>query len=121
MSAETPSNAQQKAAGTGSTNAGEGGLATVTGVVGRAPAAGVANEGCILLSLIADFAGESEAGAIRAVSLRGPTPLGRSERSSLAGGVAVVAAGCDIAPGRAGPGGRAIIDGAGGRIASDSP
>lgn len=41
VSAETPTSAQQKAAGTDSTNATRGGLATVGGVVRTTPAGGV--------------------------------------------------------------------------------
>ncbi len=58
VSAETPSNAQQKVAGTGATNAAGGGLATGSGVLRMRPA-GEAVEAGILLSLTVAFIGVS--------------------------------------------------------------
>lgn len=85
VSTETPSNAQQKIAGTDSTNAAGGGLATVSGVVRMTPA-GEELEDWTLLSLTVAFIGESVFTATRAVSLRGPTALPRSATSGFGGG-----------------------------------
>lgn len=76
VSAETPTSAQQNAAGTDSTNATGGGVATVTGAVRITPAGGV-GVGWMLPSLTVAFIGESEAAPIRAVSLRATVTPGR--------------------------------------------
>ncbi len=102
VSAETPSNAQQKVAGTNSTKAAGGGLATERGAARTTPPGG-ALDGWMLLSLTVAFIGESGVTATRAVSLRGPVALARSGISGAASGM----------PGLCGIGG-ATAGGAGG-------
>ncbi len=116
VSPETPSNAQQKVAGTDSTNAAGGGLATERGAA-RIPPPGGALDGWMLLSLTVAFIGESWVTATRAVSLRGPAALARSAISSAGGGVPSLCGVAGATNGGVGGGAGVEASGTGGRRA----
>jgi hypothetical protein len=140
VSTEMPSRAQQSSAGTDSTNACSGGLASARGTVRMTPA-----DGTLAGWTLLDLSVESEVTPMRAVSLRGPTWTPRFSSGAFIGGMPGLGGaggfnpdgggggkgvftpaggggvfGGWIAPGGAGAGGRAI-GGAGGRLPGAPP